>query len=125
MEMLKPDILKDNSIKRILKTNKTNGSGRWLIETTKSKLNKAQKHIDKILNTMEAFGDVCTSSRINQSLAHKDIVQLSKGYTEVYDYIKPKDHKLYQNPPNVNPRMISYNLHIKAKTPNYNQHIQK
>ena len=70
---------------------------------------------------MEAFGDVCTSSRINPSLAHKDIVQLSKGYTEVYDNIKPKDHKLYQNPPNVNPRMISYNLHSKAKTPTYSQ----
>ena len=31
MEKLKPDILKDNSIKRILKTNNTEGSGRWLI----------------------------------------------------------------------------------------------
>ncbi len=94
MEMLKPDILKDNSIKRILKTNKSKGSGRWLIEITKSKLNKAQKHIDKIINTMEAFGDVCTSSRINSSLAHKDIVKLCKGYTKIYYNIKPKDHNL-------------------------------
>ena len=70
---------------------------------------------------MEAFGDECTSSRINPSFANEDIVKLSKGYTEVYDNMKPQDHKQYQNPPNVNPRMISYNLHSKANTPTYSQ----
>ena len=87
MEMLEPEILKNPSIKRLLKTKKTEDNGRWLIETTKSKLAQAQKHIDTILNAVEAFDDTCTSSRINPSLAHEDMVQYTKAFTEVYDNV--------------------------------------
>ena len=93
MSNMEEDIMKDNSIKRILRTNKTTETGRWLIETTKTKLTRAQKHIDTILNAMEAFDDECTSSRINPSLAHEDIVKCTKKLTEVYDNIQHNNPK--------------------------------
>ena len=87
MSSIRPDILKHHSIKRILKTNKTETNGRWLIETTKTKIEQAQNHIDMKLETYNAFEQTNSSSRINPNLAHEDIVKLTQGLTEVYDNI--------------------------------------
>ena len=121
MSEIRDELLKHPSINRILKTNKTDENGRWLVETTRVKLTQAQKKVDMQLESYIAFNTKCTSSRINPSLADEDIVKLTQNLSEVYDNIHQENQEQYHHPPSAQPRMVSYNLHQQYQKPTYSQ----
>ena len=49
MSLIRPKIEEHPSIKMIIPTNKTNTTGRWLIETTKKYSKKDKDHVEKTL----------------------------------------------------------------------------
>ena len=76
MSTIKSEILKDKSIKRIIRTYNQHTSNKWLIETTTKELNKAQQHIDLIID--QNSGDLAELQdtdhlpmRINPAINHE------------------------------------------------------
>ena len=78
MSNIRDNLMKSKSIKRILQTNTTNNKGRWLIETTKSQVYNTQKHCDSIINQMKYDDKRDHPSRLNPTLANKELILLSK-----------------------------------------------
>ena len=56
ISLIRPKLLEHSSIKMVIPTNKTNKTGRWLIETTKKYAKQAKAHVENIL--MQLDGDL-------------------------------------------------------------------
>ena len=56
MSLIRPKLLEHPIIKMVIPTNKTDTTGRWLIETTKKYAKKAKAHVENTL--MQLDGDL-------------------------------------------------------------------
>ena len=111
MSQLRPEILQQQGIHRILSTNQTEHNGRWLIETTNQHIERAKTSIDTIIRNNKNFpNEGPNPSRINPEYIHDDIVKLSQDMTDAYSQKRDTPLDTYKSPPTYNPRMISYNL---------------
>ena len=106
MSSVRDEMLQHSSIKRILKTNKSDTTGRWLIETTQNSITNAQQVVDNILNKNDQI-DTDATSRINPDLLTDELVLLSKSVSNTYKEAPNDNQNTFSTPPTHNPRLIS------------------